>query len=284
MPRDSAPNRGESPVLGCFRKTTGGWRWVLSAKRRWLLAGSVGLALGLADAMMSRKLFMILVVGAAVSVGLSSLAFSDFQDGLTAFQRRDYGTAFKELRPLAEKGESLAQFYLGVMYEDGRGVTRDYGTALMWYRKAAEQGQVKAQNNLGGMYYGGWGVTRDYGTAVKWYRKVADQGDALAQYFLGVMYDSGRGLTQDYKEAVKWFRMAAERGNVSAQYNLGEMYAKGQGVTQDYVQSDMWFNIGAKNGYEKARKYRDIVEKILTATDISKARKLAEEWMAKHRK
>ena len=221
---------------------------MVSAKRRGVQAVSIGLACTLAEAMKLRKLLMILVVGAAVGVGSPSPAFSDYQDGLAAFQRRDYGAALKEFRPLADRGEALAQFYIGVMYEDGRGVTRNYGEALKWYRKAA------------------------------------DQGDALAQYFLGVMYDSGRGLAQDYKEAVKWFLKAAEQGNVSAQYNLGEMYAKGQGVARDDVQSDMWFIIGAKNGYEKARKYRDIVESSLTASDISKARKLAKEWMAKHRK
>ena len=249
MHRNSEPKRGGRALcLAAGGSRTGGWSTVVSAKRRWFLAVFIGLAFTLAEAMMLRKLLMVLVVGAAVTVGSSSLAFSDFQDGLAAFQRRDYATALKEFRPLAEQGEALAQFYLGVMHEDGRGVTRDYREALKWYRKAAEQ------------------------------------GDALAQYILGAMYDSGRGLTQDYKEAVKWFRKAAEQGNVSAQYNLGEMYAKGQGVTQDYVQSDMWFNIGAKNGYEKARKYRDIVEKSMTATDISKAQKLAKEWMAKHQK
>ena len=46
----------------------------------------------------------------------------------------------------------------------------------------------------------------------------------------------------------------------------------------------MWFNIGAANGYEEARKNRDIVEEVMTATDISRAKKLAQEWMAKHQK
>ena len=62
------------------------------------------------------------------------------------------------------------------------------------------------------------------------------------------------------------------------------MYENGQGVARDYVQAHMWFNIGAANGSENARKGRDTAEKRMTATDISKARKLAKEWMAKHRK
>ena len=62
------------------------------------------------------------------------------------------------------------------------------------------------------------------------------------------------------------------------------MYDKGYGVTQDYVQSLMWFNIGAINRHEKARKYKEIVEKRLLAAQIAEAQKLATEWMAKHPK
>ena len=69
-----------------------------------------------------------------------------------------------------------------------------------------------------------------------------------------------------------------------AQYNLGFMYDGGKGVVQDYVQAHTWFNIGAANGYEEAIKNRDIVEEVMTASDISRAKKLAQEWMAKHQK
>ena len=62
------------------------------------------------------------------------------------------------------------------------------------------------------------------------------------------------------------------------------MYGEGQGVTQDYVQAHMWFNIAAANGNEEARKNRDIAAKRMTATDISRAQKLAREWMEKHQK
>ena len=86
------------------------------------------------------------------------------------------------------------------------------------------------------------------------------------------------------KEAVKWLRKAAEQGDAQAQNSLGLMYGKGKGVAQDYVQADMWFNIGMAKGNKKAGRNRDIAEKRMTATDISRAQKLAKEWMAKHQK
>jgi hypothetical protein len=72
-----------------------------------------------------------------------------FEDGLAAHKRGDYATALKLWRPLAEQGLADAQYTLGIMYANGRGVAQNYAEALKWYRMAAEQGNVAAQCNLG---------------------------------------------------------------------------------------------------------------------------------------
>jgi len=41
-------------------------------------------------------------------------------------------------REAAESGHTSAQFNLGVMYENGRGVDKDDSSAVEWYREAAE--------------------------------------------------------------------------------------------------------------------------------------------------
>jgi len=120
------------------------------------------------------------------------------------------------LRKAAEQGFVLAQYNLGVMYEDGINVTQDYEEAHRWYRKAAEQEYAEAEFNLGVMYAKGRGVAQDYAEAVKWYRKAAEQGIAIAQYNLGVMYTNGQGVTQDHDEAMKWYLKAAEQGLVES--------------------------------------------------------------------
>jgi len=71
---------------------------------------------------------------------LSSPLHADFKEGLSAYNRGDYKTAFKELKASAEQGDSEAQFMLGGMYYKGQGVTRDYQKGLKWLKKAAEQG------------------------------------------------------------------------------------------------------------------------------------------------
>jgi TPR repeat protein len=72
------------------------------------------------------------------------LLAADFQAGFAAAQKGDYAAALREWTPLAEQGDAVAQFNLGVMYQQGQGVSQDYQTALKWYALAAEQGDAKA--------------------------------------------------------------------------------------------------------------------------------------------
>ena len=51
-----------------------------------------------------------------------------------------------------------AQYNLGVMYDEGRGVRQDGAEAVRWFRQAAEQGLAEAQHILGAMYANGRGV------------------------------------------------------------------------------------------------------------------------------
>ena len=59
-----------------------------------------------------------------------------------------------------------------------------YRAAKKALSDAAEEGQVMAQFHLGRMYLDGKGVPKDLEEAVKWFRKAADQGDALALWAL----------------------------------------------------------------------------------------------------
>ena len=54
--------------------------------------------------------------------------------GLRAYVEADYAIALKEWRPLADQGESAAQFFVGLMYAEGKGVTRGYAEAVRWYQ------------------------------------------------------------------------------------------------------------------------------------------------------
>jgi uncharacterized protein len=155
---------------------------------------------------------------------------------------------------------------------------KDYATALRIWRPLADQGSARAQNAIGSMYYAGDGVPQDYAEAVKWYRKAADQGDLYALKLLGNMYEDGRGVLQDYEEAAKWYRKAADQGDATGMDALGVMYYLGRGVPQNYVLAHMWFNLAAARG---AVSFRDEAAAKMTPAQIVEAQRLAREWKPK---
>jgi TPR repeat protein len=50
----------------------------------------------------------------------------------------------KWYRLAADQGNADAQFYLGLLYDNGKGVPQDYAEAVKWLRKAADQGLADA--------------------------------------------------------------------------------------------------------------------------------------------
>ena len=83
-----------------------------------------------------KTLIIIPVLLFSLFLGLPSYS-SDFDKGLTAYNNGDYATALKEWKPLAEQGDVDAQYHLGVMYDNGDGVSQDYKEAVRWYTLAA---------------------------------------------------------------------------------------------------------------------------------------------------
>ena len=104
---------------------------------------------------------------------------------------------------------------LAECYDRGicEGIPHDYVKARQWYEKAAAQGEAEAQFKLGAMYANGRGVRQDYAEARKWYEKAAAQGDAQAQNNLGFMYAHGHGVRQNVQTAKEWFSKSCDNGD-----------------------------------------------------------------------
>ena len=187
-------------------------------------------------------------VGNSQNNSLSMSAKEAYKIADEAYKAKDYAKALKYYQYAAEKNDSQAQFSLGYMYNNGKGVKQDHSEANKWYQKAAEQGNVFAQYNIGCMYANGNGVKQDYSEANKWFQKAAEQGNTSAQYSLGVNYYFGKGITQNYTEAFNWLLKAAESGDAGSQNNVGVMYKNGQGVKQDYSEALKWYTKASDQG------------------------------------
>lgn len=180
----------------------------------------------------------------------------------------------------AEQGDASVMYMIGVMYEEGDGVTQNHKRAALWYYQAAAQGYAEAQYKLGVMYTNGNVVTQDFVSAVKWYRKAAEQGYAMAQFNLGAKYATGQGVPQDYKLAVFWYSKAAEQGLANAQNNLGTLFYNGQGVSRNLEQSYKWIALASAAGDLKAANNKKIAEVEMTPRQIAEAQSLVRDWLA----
>ena len=169
-------------------------------------------------------------------------AWANIEAGVDAYNRGDYATALREWRPLAEQGDTDAQFNLGLLYANGQGVPKDDAQARQWYEKAAAKGHAEAQVNL------------------------------------GILFVDGRGVPQDYKMAMYWLRLSAHQGNATARTSLGLMYERGNGVPQDVVLAQQWYILGAASGDKVAAEHRDALAKQMTPAQIFKAQQRARQW------
>ncbi|MFQ5983970.1 MAG: tetratricopeptide repeat protein [Alphaproteobacteria bacterium] len=226
------------------------------------------------------------LLGALASMALALPAYADIAAGQQAYLAGNYGTALKELLPLAKQGDAEAQYLVGVMRDHGQGVARNYRKAAEWYRKAADQGHTLAQFNLGFLYYNGTSADGDpipqsYIAAAAWLGKAAESGLTMAQALLGWMYFRGVGVARDYEQAMAWTRKAAYQGIAQAQYNAGLMYARGQGVPQDSVMAFAWLSVAADKGYPGAVQNLEILARQLTPDDVAVAQGLAAQLKAR---
>lgn len=122
----------------------------------------------------------ILALGLTVNTPVAQAG--TWEDGVKAFTRKEYAAAAKLFRPLAEKGNAVAQYRIAMMHKMGLGVSKDRKQAQKWSRLAAKQGNADAQVLLGSLYYKGeGGETDDIARAYMWYDIAATQGNADAR-------------------------------------------------------------------------------------------------------
>ncbi len=208
--------------------------------------------------------FMMMAFIAIVFWGLAGCAPANYQQGMKHYKPNDAAAAARELKPLAEQGDADAQFNLGSLYYQGRGVPQNYSEALAWMRKAAEAGHLFAQVTLGSIYSEGVQgmIQKDYPQALMWLVFAASQGDmeamelrdAMASRMTPTQIAEAQRLAREFKpqdiytKALKENRALAEKGDADAQFKVGLMYYLGQGVQRDYFEAFNWFNKAARQG------------------------------------
>lgn len=232
------------------------------------------------------KFWLNKAAGAGVSQAKVLIsAIDDFNKSSASRQKKAVSTNDLFLAS-ADKGDSEAQFKVGLMYLNGKdGFPKDEQKALHWLSKAATQNHTRAQFEMGMMYYKPGSDNNQ--EAETFLLKAADKGHSNAQYFLAAIYSQSQkydsaakwldmALQNDHEEALEmlielymsgklsnpdknrvlhWLEQASARGIRDAQYKLGEEYLVRDEVSNHKSKAFAWIEKSARNGYTQA-KYR----------------------------
>jgi localization factor PodJL len=173
---------------------------------------------------------------------------------------------------LANAGNPIALTILGLRAVDGtNGVPVNLPDAVKFLTQAAEKGQAVAQYRLGTLYERGQGVAVDGIKAVHWYGLAAAQGNRKAMHNLAVAYASGTGGKRSMAEAARWFAKAAALGLSDSQFNLAVLYERGDGVPQSLVDAYKWYSIAAATGDAESKARMAVLQTQLGDADKAAA-------------
>lgn len=165
------------------------------------------------------KIFTKFMIASALTTmcSISLPAFAGpYEDGIEALARKDYLTAYNLLSPLANSGNSMAQFEIAYLY-----LNNHYGA------KSEEKS-----------------------TGMMWLRRSADSGHLIAQKEMRMFWDLGRAYGVSYEEQEKYILMAAKQGDADSQSSVGDTYRH----EKNYTKARYWYEKAAAQGHEDAAK------------------------------
>jgi peptidoglycan hydrolase-like protein with peptidoglycan-binding domain len=90
------------------------------------------------------KSFKHALLAGALLLTSAGVSFADYNAGSSAFNGGNYMRAYHEFKQSADAGNSLAQFMMGRLYAEGRGVVADNTAAYMWYDLSVSSGNGRA--------------------------------------------------------------------------------------------------------------------------------------------
>lgn len=154
----------------------------------------------------------LLILAGLLAAGHAG-AQGDLKEGALAYSRGDLPGAARQLRPLAESGNPVAQRLLGVALANAKPPLFNLAEGESWLAKSAAQGDVAAMRDLGQLNMFAK-TPPDRTAAEKWLLSAANRGDAESQHLLAIFHLDARGADRKAAEAWKWLLLASQRGHL----------------------------------------------------------------------
>ena len=165
------------------------------------------------------RTYFILFVCACSLLQISSVIAEDLG--------RFGGRIFNFQKKMALKGNMLAQYKLGALYEFGIAVKPNVNEAKVWYEKAAKQGYKVAANRLTYLDVKQNGYNQSKHGA--WFKNIKSEAKALepnALILLGQMHRYGIVVKKDLKKALVMLEKASSQGHTEVDFEVEEIIAE----------------------------------------------------------
>lgn len=148
------------------------------------------------------------LAAAGLVFSLAVHAEGEYDEAVKVYGCADYPKAFNLFKPLAEKGDALSQFQVGMMTEQGQGTDASFENAYPWYKKAADQGMADAYFALGQLYTRGLAVPQDAVQAYAMFDLAVRGGHAVAGDWLNMQANKmmPEQIEQARKVADAWLK------------------------------------------------------------------------------
>lgn len=115
------------------------------------------------------------------------LAATEIIRGKKALSSWNHRQAWQILLPLAVTDHIEAQFLVGELLAEGKGVKKDQCLATHWFYHASLGGHIMAMERLGSAYNSGHGVWRDDAKAYFWLKRAGSLGNKKAEKWADVL-------------------------------------------------------------------------------------------------
>jgi TPR repeat protein len=133
-----------------------------------------------------------------------------------------------------------AQYALGTLYKEGRGVDVNEGEAVRLMQRAAAAGNLDAMIEFAIAQYNGAGVTKDEKAGATLMLKAAQRGSPIAQNRVAKILSTGRGLPANSIEAMKWHIIAKKDGRGDPELDAFMAKQKQEDRTKAEVAATRW--------------------------------------------
>ena len=160
--------------------------------------------------------------------------------------------AFEWFMVAAKQNHTEAEYYVGLYYQNAKGVPQSIEQAIHWYERAALKRNKNALYHLAMILIKQ--EKKDFPTVARLLEQAAKLDHPNAQYNLAVMYQKGDGVEKDMQKALFWYEKASDANLAIAQYNLGMIYFEGAVVPKDEAKAKELWQKAASQGLEAAVK------------------------------